>query len=1448
MGFLSLTAESPAKTRLFIVRLAAGVILVNLLVLCMVVVVLHQSRLQHEEKAKVTSENLSHVLERNIAGMIDRMDLVLTLVADEAERQYNSTGIDTRSLNTFLKRQHSRLPGVGYLRMADSRGDVIYGTSTTEGIKINIVDREYFMIHRTNPHAGLFISKPLLGRSSHNWLVVIARRVNGPDGSLLGVVYGTVALDYLSTIFASLDVGPHGGIALRDGEMGIITRYPVPENIASIIGNMPVSPELLKRFKAGQSAGTFFDSTSLDHIFRVLSYRKISRYPLYVSVDLATNDYLAEWREDVAKMSALTALYFLVTLLMARMIFIRWKREKLVENQLRESNEELELRIAKRTEELFNTNQSLEAELRERALVEQALEEKEVRLRTLVNTIPDLIWLKDSDGVYLSCNPMFERFFGVSEKDMVGKTDYEFVDRDLADSFREHDRKAIGESKPSINEEWLTFAANGHRGLFETIKTPMWDAEGELIGVLGIARDITERNQAEENIRLARDFYLTIFEGLPALIWRAGTDGLCNYFNTAWLAFTGRTIEQEMGNGWAEGIHPDDMERCLKIYLNALATQEPFDIEYRLLNCEGEFRWIIDYGRPYNDINGDFAGYIGTCYDITERRMAQQELLDHIQQRETIYQIVSRGKREWEQTFDAVPDLISIIDVNHTIIRVNKAMADRCGLGLEQFSGRKCYEVMHGMQSPPHYCPHVKNMLNEEVQAEELDEKKLNGIFNITVSPLSDAEGQVTAYVHVMRDITEQKQAEELVHQRLKLRDLAITSTMDELLQATLDACELLTNSSIGFFHLVDEEQKNVTLQAWSSNTLATMCTAKDKGHFYPISKAGLWTECFHSREPVIHNDFAALPNRKVLPAGHAPVIRQLTVPFVMNDRVVYIIGLGNKTTPYTQHDAYIVKQFVTFASEVIERKKAEVALAESEERHRKLANEQRVILNTSSVGICFLKDRKVLWANPAFDMIVGYEVGTTHSMDTAEFYYDKETYEHIGEKGYLVIDSGAIYSQDVMMKKKDGSVIWCNLVGQAVNPGDLDEGSIWIYMDITERRQAEHDRQKIEQQFQQTQKLESLGVLAGGIAHDFNNILTIILGYCYMINADIELETGPKTYNNQIEKAAKRAADLCRQMLSYAGQNMMIQGNINLWLLVDENVKMLRSAIKKNIDIKLDLKHDIPEIMGDSAQMQQVVMNLIINSAEAIGDKNGTINITLKKMTIPTDRTSTDFLGDAVPAGNYACLTVADNGCGMEIEIQKRVFEPFFTTKFTGRGLGMSAVLGIIKSHNGSLQLTSTPGAGTTFTVYLPLSNFRDVVEVSPTATFDRLEKRSEIILLVDDEETLLLIGSALLKAMGFSVITASNGREALEMYREKTGEIDLILLDLIMPEMDGIEAYHLLREISPVIPIAICSGYNLQQTMEKIANDEKAAVIQKPYDPDQLRTILVKLLEKPE
>jgi len=295
---------------------------------------------------------------------------------------------------------------------------------------------------------------------------------------------------------------------------------------------------------------------------------------------------------------------------------------------------------------LVNNKKVIQCNIRditERKRSEKALFISETNLHNLVQTIPDLIWLKDVNGTYLLCNTMFGRFFGAGEAEIVGKTDYDFVDRELADFFRENDQNAMLAGKPTINEEWITFADDGHRAYLETIKSPMYDAQKNLMGVLGIGRDITIRKQAIDLLSESEQNYRTLADSGQALIWTAGTDKLCYYFNRVWFEFTGRTIDQEMGNGWAEGVHPDDLNQCLDIYVRAFDRREKFSMEYRLRRHDGEYRWLLDDGCPRYNSNGEFIGYIGHCLDITVSKQAKEALQISELNFRTLYQNAKIG-------------------------------------------------------------------------------------------------------------------------------------------------------------------------------------------------------------------------------------------------------------------------------------------------------------------------------------------------------------------------------------------------------------------------------------------------------------------------------------------------------------------------------------------------------------------------------------------------------------------------------------------------------------------------------------------------------------------------------------------------------------------------------------------------------------------------------------
>ncbi|OPL18390.1 MAG: hypothetical protein AVO35_05985 [Candidatus Aegiribacteria sp. MLS_C] len=405
----------------------------------------------------------------------------------------------------------------------------------------------------------------------------------------------------------------------------------------------------------------------------------------------------------------------------------------------------------------------------------------------------------------------------------------------------------------------------------------------------------------------------------------------------------------------------------------------------------------------------------------------------------------------------------------------------------------------------------------------------------------------------------------------------------------------------------------------------------------------------------------------------------------------------------------------------------------------------------------------------------------------------------------------------------------------------------IAVARDITGRREAERRRLELEARIQHTQKLESLGVLAGGIAHDFNNILMTILG-----NADLAIMSLPESsqargFLSEIVSAASAASDLARQMLAYSGRSDFVVSPLDINSLVLEMTHMLEVSISKKAVLKFRLAEELPRIMADSAQIRQIIMNLITNASEAIGDRSGYISITTGAMHCDREYMSTTELTDEVPEDMYVYLEVADTGCGMDQSVRSQLFEPFFTTKYTGRGLGLSSVLGIVRGHRGAIKVYTEPGEGTTFKVLLPVLSSEHDLPGGPEGSSDgRVWRGSGTILFADDEDTVLAIGRKMLENMGFSVITAEDGRKAVDLFRENSGIIDMVILDLTMPHLSGDEAYREMRRIRQDIPVIVSSGFSQKDVMHRFAGKRLHGFIQKPYRAEDLAAVIRKVLEQ--
>ncbi len=383
---------------------------------------------------------------------------------------------------------------------------------------------------------------------------------------------------------------------------------------------------------------------------------------------------------------------------------------------------------------------------------------------------------------------------------------------------------------------------------------------------------------------------------------------------------------------------------------------------------------------------------------------------------------------------------------------------------------------------------------------------------------------------------------------------------------------------------------------------------------------------------------------------------------------------------------------------------------------------------------------------------------------------------------------------------------------------------------DITDRVRAEAARREFDARLFHAQKLESLGVLAGGIAHDFNNLLMGIVGNASLALATVSPGSPGHTELVGIEKTARRLTELCKQMLAYSGRGAVVVRPLDIGALIAGMTPLLEVSVSKKARLEFELADGLPAVEGDASQLTQLLMNLIVNASEALEDRSGSIRIVTGVSDCPPEHLAATSAHEQLPPGRYVFIEVSDTGIGMQQDVLERVFEPFFTTKFAGRGLGMAAAQGIVRSHQGAIRVDSEPGSGTRVRILLPASEKSPSTIPAARDSSDAVGDRGKVM-VVDDEPLVLDLVTEMLERAGLPVLKAANGQAALELAAKHQGELGLVLLDMTMPGISGAETFRELRRLSPELPVILSSGYNEQDATRHFVDCEQARFIQKPY-----------------
>jgi PAS domain S-box-containing protein len=1008
----------------------------------------------------------------------------------------------------------------------------------------------------------------------------------------------------------------------------------------------------------------------------------------------------------------------------------------------------------------------------DRKNAEQALKEREALFRAIFATAQDSIFIKDRSFRYTQVNPAMERLYGLSAVDLTGKTDLDLVGAADTEHIRKQDRRVLnGEVVKGVH----TIPVQGVPITFHYIKAPLHDEAGEIVGICGIARDITDLRQAEAALEESEERFRMLFDHVPDAYILADMQGEIIDCNQATEELAGYGREELVGNNFACLPWLDFRQQVRLADLLAQTARGGVmgPVDFTLTHKDGGEVIAEGMSLPLS-IQGQNL-VLTIVRDITARKQAEEALAAHLQFLELL--------------LDTIPNPIFFKDAQGAYLGCNKAFEVYLGVTREEIVGKSVYDLSHKELADEYHRMDLEAFQTTGTQVYESRVQVADGTWHHVVfhkATFPDPTGGVGGLVGIITDITARKQAEEALWES-EARFRAIFENAPVGISMTDLSGRLL--------------QTNRVLQALLGYTAEELRGRESPEIIHPEDRpenARLGMELLAGN----HRHYS-MDNRLLRKDGEI-IWGQVTVTLLRDAR-------GDP------------EYFVGTVIDITAQKQSETELRQSEQRFRLMAETIQDVfwIATPRIG-------KTVYVSPGFEYIWGRTREALYRnpklfLETVH----PEDRERVKTEIIAARERSIPWSHEYRIIRPDGTARWILNRGFPVRD---DQGRVILFTgvatDITEHK-------ALEEQLLQAQKMEAVGRLAGGVAHDFNNLLMAITGYGELMRAKVLKDDPLYGYLENILKAGERAASLTRQLLTFSRRQIIHPKMIDLNRVILDLEPMLRRLIGEDLHLEVVTDRRLGTVRADPSQVDQIVMNLVLNARDAMPTGGG---LTLKTAAVELKKERHTRFGLA-PPGAYVMLVVEDTGVGMDEVTQAHIFEPFFTTKGPGKGtgLGLSTVYGIVKQSGGYLDLESSPGAGSAFTIYLPrLEAIVDPPRVKIAITESL--RGEETILLVEDEDMLRGLLAKFLRLYDYTVLEARHGGEALLACERHPGPIHLMVTDVVMPQMSGRELADRLTPLRPEMKVLYMSGYTEDALVQHGVADLSVAFLQKPFRPIEL------------